>query len=102
MAMPAGRQSLDTLDVQPVSADSLLVLVTGRIILEGQENPLQFGQAFLLTAAAGGTPSVASEFFRFNYGETCWVCQAAHADSKTFEECRTTLICRVTFALVFM
>ena len=92
--------------LQPVTADSVIVMVTGRIILEGQENPLGFSQVrgaqqqrcgdptltlvpllqCFVVSAAGGSPFVSNEFFRFSYGvwirvgwPRCCCCTYGHA-----------------------
>ena len=47
--MPEGRHEVLTLDVAAVDATSQLVLVTGRILLAGESNPLNFSQMFYVS-----------------------------------------------------
>lgn len=61
--MPAGTHTLETLDVAPNGEAGLLVVVTGKITLEGERNPLPFVQVFELSADAAG-PYIAQEIFR--------------------------------------
>lgn len=64
---PSGKQEIITLDVQPVAAGAVAILVSGRITLEGEANALNFAQAFaVVNDPASGGPYVANEFFRFN------------------------------------
>ena len=65
--LPAGTQELTTLDVQPLTADSVVVMVTGKIVIEGEANALATAQAFVIVNA-GGAPFVSNQVFRFNYG----------------------------------
>ena len=65
--LPAGTQELTTLDAQPLAGDSVVVLVTGKIVLEGEANALATAQAFVVVNA-GGAPFVSNQVFRFNYG----------------------------------
>ena len=67
--MPTGRTSPETLDVVPLGATSLLVLVTGAIVIAGESNPLKFVQAFNLMPEPGtGKLYIANEFYQFLYG----------------------------------
>jgi hypothetical protein len=66
--LPTGTQEVASLDVQPVSADSVLVVVTGKIVIEGEANALATAQAFLVVNQPGAGPFVANQVFRFNYG----------------------------------
>jgi hypothetical protein len=67
--LPEGTQELATLDVQPITPDgaTVLVTITGRIVIAGESNALATAQAFVVVNA-GGAPYVAHQFFRFNYG----------------------------------
>jgi len=60
---------ITSLDAQPSSATvaSVLVLVTGQLIVDGSENPLQFSQVFHLMPE-GGSYFVQNDVFRLNYG----------------------------------
>ncbi|KAF9244233.1 nuclear transport factor 2 [Melanogaster broomeanus] len=58
-----------TLDVQPSSPTvaSILVSVTGQLIVDGSENPLSFSQVFQLIPD-GSSYYVLNDIFRLNYG----------------------------------
>ncbi|KAH7927063.1 nuclear transport factor 2 [Leucogyrophana mollusca] len=58
-----------TLDAQPSSPSvaSLLVIVTGLLLVDDSPNPLQFSQVFQLIPD-GGTYYVLNDIFRLNYG----------------------------------
>jgi hypothetical protein len=71
--LPPGTREIDSFDSTtcldaPVNGvgPAVLALVTGRIMLEGQSNPLHYMQIFLL-AVEGGAPSCVNEVFSFNY-----------------------------------
>lgn len=66
--MPSGKTTPATLDVVPIGSTSLLVLVTGAVVIAGEANPIQFVQAFNLMPEAGGALFIANEFFQFQYG----------------------------------
>ncbi|EJD46131.1 nuclear transport factor 2 [Auricularia subglabra TFB-10046 SS5] len=58
-----------TLDAQPSSPTqaSIIVLVTGLLIVDDSPNPLNFSQTFQLYPE-GGTYYVQNDIFRLNYG----------------------------------
>ncbi|KAF9009446.1 nuclear transport factor 2 [Cyathus striatus] len=58
-----------TIDAQPSSPTvaSLIVSVTGLLVVDGSENPLQFSQVFQLIPDAGSY-YVFNDIFRLNYG----------------------------------
>jgi len=74
--MPPGRHDIQTVDAAslidvgaaPVNGISaaLLVLVTGRIMLDGEANPLNFLQCFLVATEAGAN-YIANELFSLIY-----------------------------------
>jgi len=74
--LPEGTQELTTLDVQPLAADSVVVLVTGKIVIKGEANALATAQAFVIVNA-GGAPFVSNQVFRFNYGARSPACASA-------------------------
>ncbi|KIM49494.1 hypothetical protein M413DRAFT_438679 [Hebeloma cylindrosporum] len=63
------KHKVTTLDAQPSSpaVASLLVSVTGLLIVDDSENPLQFSQVFQLIPE-GGSYYVFNDIFRLNYG----------------------------------
>ena len=72
-SLPPGSREIDSLDSTacldaPVGGvgPAVVALVTGRILLEDQTNPLAYMQVFLL-AVEGGAPSCVNEIFSFNY-----------------------------------
>lgn len=64
---PVGSHAIETCDVVPIGAEYLFIMVTGKITLEGQENPLAFSHSLLLTFDATGL-YIANEIFKFVYG----------------------------------
>ncbi|KAF9036618.1 nuclear transport factor 2 [Panaeolus papilionaceus] len=62
------QHKITTLDAQPsVAEGSLLISVTGLLVVDGSENPLQFSQVFQLLPDAGSY-YVFNDIFRLNYG----------------------------------
>ncbi|KAF8738528.1 hypothetical protein AX14_011179 [Amanita brunnescens Koide BX004] len=63
------EHKVTTLDAQPSSPTtaSLIVSVTGLLLVDGGENPLQFSQVFHLIPE-GATYYVFNDIFRLNYG----------------------------------
>jgi hypothetical protein len=63
------QHKVTTLDAQPSnpSVSSLLVLVTGLLIVDDESNPMQFTQTFQLIPD-GGSYYVYNDVFRLNYG----------------------------------
>ncbi|TIC03618.1 nuclear transport factor 2 [Wallemia mellicola] len=59
----------DTIDAQPSSASvaSLMVLVTGQLIVDDSPNPIAFSQVFQLMPE-GGSYYVQNDVFRLVYG----------------------------------
>jgi len=63
------QHKVTTLDAQPSSPGvaSLIVSVTGLLVVDDSPNPLQFSQVFHLIPE-GGSYYVFNDIFRFNYG----------------------------------
>ncbi|EPQ58553.1 nuclear transport factor 2 [Gloeophyllum trabeum ATCC 11539] len=63
------QHKITTLDAQPSSPTiaSLIVSVTGLLLVDDGENPLQFSQVFQLIPE-GGSYYVLNDIFRLNYG----------------------------------
>ncbi|KZT20279.1 nuclear transport factor 2 [Neolentinus lepideus HHB14362 ss-1] len=63
------QHKITTLDAQPSSPSiaSLIVSVTGLLLVDDGENPLQFSQVFQLIPE-GGSYYVFNDIFRLNYG----------------------------------
>ncbi|PFH52459.1 hypothetical protein AMATHDRAFT_2183 [Amanita thiersii Skay4041] len=63
------EHKVTTLDAQPSSPTiaSLIVSVTGLLVVDGGENALQFSQTFQLIPD-GGSYYVLNDIFRLNYG----------------------------------
>lgn len=69
--LPPTKHELGTIDVQYVSPDKSVILcfVTGKMIIEGSENPLYFAQTFqLVSTGDDGGYYVHNDIFRFNLG----------------------------------
>jgi hypothetical protein len=67
--LPRGAHALETLDIVPVgpaggAPEGIVVMVTGKIVLEGQTNPLPFTQVFNLVPDAAGSIYIANELYR--------------------------------------
>ncbi|PWY99740.1 putative NTF2-nuclear transport factor [Testicularia cyperi] len=62
------KHQVGTLDVQPTGdGRSLVVLVTGALVVDDSPNPLQFTQVFTLNPD-GSSFYVFNDVFRLNYG----------------------------------
>ncbi|KAH9961065.1 hypothetical protein BC827DRAFT_1260578 [Russula dissimulans] len=70
-SLPFGKvlHKVTTLDAQPSSQSiaSLIVNVTGLLVVDDSPNPLQFSQVFQLIPE-GGSYYVLNDIFRLNYG----------------------------------
>jgi hypothetical protein len=66
-AMPKGKHSMDTFDSLQLAPNCVVVLVTGRMLLDGEANPIAFTQAFQLMVEPGQPPYVSNDIFAFNY-----------------------------------
>ncbi|PVG02821.1 nuclear transport factor 2 [Serendipita vermifera] len=62
----AVQHKITTLDAQPFPG-GICVLVTGLLVVDGSENPLNFSQMFSLLQD-GGSFYVYNDIFRLNYG----------------------------------
>lgn len=67
--LPRGKHELQTLDVVPVGKagappECIMVMVTGRITLEGQVNPMPFMQTFCIMPDAAGALYISNELYR--------------------------------------
>ncbi|SPO25357.1 probable NTF2 - nuclear transport factor [Ustilago trichophora] len=62
------KHQVDTRDAQPTGdGNSLVVLVTGMLIVDDSPNPLKFSQSFTLNPE-NGSFYVFNDIFRLNYG----------------------------------
>ncbi|AXA50992.1 nuclear transport factor [Malassezia restricta] len=62
------QHKVDTRDAQPTGdGNSLVVLVTGMLLVDDGQNPLKFSQLFTLVPE-GGSFYVFNDIFRLNYG----------------------------------
>ncbi|EMD34408.1 hypothetical protein CERSUDRAFT_86529 [Gelatoporia subvermispora B] len=62
------QHKVTTLDAQPsTNPGAIIVSVTGLLLVDGGENPLQFSQVFQLVPS-DGTYFVFNDIFRLNYG----------------------------------
>ncbi|KAF2819073.1 NTF2-like protein [Ophiobolus disseminans] len=61
----------DTTDVQPVGDDAIIIMVTGALIIQGEERPTGFSQTFHLKneidANGGSNWWIFNEIFRLNF-----------------------------------
>ena len=62
--------AIDTLDAQPSNPQGgLLIFVTGRLQVDGEQMPLRFSQTFQLIPSGGpGGYFIQNDIFRLNYG----------------------------------
>jgi hypothetical protein len=66
---PTAPFSLETLDAQPSNAEGgVIIFVTGKLMVEGEEMGLRFSQTFQLMPGQGGSYYVLNDIFRLNYG----------------------------------
>jgi len=62
------QHKVTTLDAQPSTNPAVIIVsVTGLLVVDGSENPLQFSQVFQLVPT-GGTYFIHNDIFRLNYG----------------------------------
>lgn len=61
------RFQLNTVDIHFLANSCSVAMVTGGLLLPGQENPLMFTRVFVLSYD-GGNPFIANDVFRLNYG----------------------------------
>lgn len=66
-SVPQVQHNLITLDVQPLTDNSTVVLVTGQVKIEDNEYPLAFAEAFVLVSDDSGM-WIANDIFKLNYG----------------------------------
>jgi hypothetical protein len=58
-----------TIDAQPgPQAGSILVMVTGQLLVDEEQNPQHFSQTFQLVPEGPGNFFVFNDVFRLNYG----------------------------------
>ncbi|EKM83103.1 hypothetical protein AGABI1DRAFT_125583 [Agaricus bisporus var. burnettii JB137-S8] len=56
-----------TTDMQPMENNNLIIVVTGLLVVDDSQNPLQFSQAFVLKQVEQSF-YVQNDVFRLNYG----------------------------------
>ncbi|RYP18805.1 hypothetical protein DL767_009756 [Monosporascus sp. MG133] len=61
------KHEVETRDAQPSINGGILVLVTGRLLVDGQERPMNFTQAFQLMPE-GGSYFVYNDIFKLVFG----------------------------------
>eukprot|EP01092_Planopodium_desertum_P011983 TRINITY_DN557_c0_g1_i2.p1 TRINITY_DN557_c0_g1~~TRINITY_DN557_c0_g1_i2.p1 ORF type:complete len:136 (+),score=32.91 TRINITY_DN557_c0_g1_i2:437-844(+) len=62
------KHSISKWDVQPLPGSGLLVVVTGKLLLDDSTNPLLFSEAFTLMPLPGGKSYfILNHIFRLNY-----------------------------------
>ncbi|KAH6842857.1 hypothetical protein B0I37DRAFT_330385 [Chaetomium sp. MPI-CAGE-AT-0009] len=62
------RHQVDTLDSQPTSNGGIIILVTGKLVVDESPNPLNYTQAFHLSQDPAGQWFVANDVFKLIYG----------------------------------
>jgi len=63
----ACQHKIDTCDAQPTMGGCILVMVSGQLVVDGEQHALKFSQVFHL-ANAEGSFFVLNDIFRLNYG----------------------------------
>ncbi|GIL61993.1 hypothetical protein Vafri_16324 [Volvox africanus] len=58
----------DTVDIQPSISGGILIFVTGKLMPEGEVQPLKFSQTFHLMPTPSNSFVVTNDLFRLNYG----------------------------------
>ncbi|PWN26120.1 putative nuclear transport factor NTF-2 [Jaminaea rosea] len=63
------KHQVSTRDCQPTGdGNSLVVAVTGQLLVDDQQQPLNFSQTFILNPDGAGSYYVFNDLFRLNYG----------------------------------
>ena len=62
------KHKVSTLDAQPGSNDSVLVLVTGQLLVDEEQRPMNYVQTFQLVKEASGNYFVFNDIFKLVYG----------------------------------
>jgi len=61
------QHQVSTLDSQPTPSGGIICFVTGKLIVDGDANPLMFGQTFQLMPTPQGSWYIHNDLFRLNY-----------------------------------
>ncbi|KAI5293985.1 Nuclear transport factor 2 [Ascosphaera acerosa] len=69
-SLPFARvaHKVSTLDAQPTQNGGILVLVTGALLVDAEERPMNYTQSFLLLPDGAGSYFVYNDVFRLVYG----------------------------------
>ncbi|KAI5295928.1 Nuclear transport factor 2 [Ascosphaera acerosa] len=69
-SLPFSRvaHKVSTLDAQPTQNGGILVLVTGALLVDAEERPMNYTQSFLLLPDGAGSYFVYNDVFRLVYG----------------------------------
>ncbi|KAF4781343.1 nuclear transport factor 2 [Colletotrichum scovillei] len=63
------KHQVSTLDAQPTTDNGIIILVTGQLLVDEEQRPMNYTQAFqLLHDAATGTYFVYNDIFKLVYG----------------------------------
>ncbi|KKA27770.1 hypothetical protein TD95_004445, partial [Thielaviopsis punctulata] len=62
------KHAVSTLDAQPTVQDGVLVLVTGQLLVDEEQRPMNYTQTFQLMKDATGNYFVFNDIFKLVYG----------------------------------
>ncbi|KAL5606288.1 hypothetical protein BROUX41_002703 [Berkeleyomyces rouxiae] len=62
------KHVVSTLDAQPTVQDGVLVMVTGQLLVDEEQRPMNYTQTFQLMKDASGTYFVFNDIFKLVYG----------------------------------
>jgi hypothetical protein len=62
------QHKTETLDAQPTSSGGIIILVTGKLLVDEEQNILNYTQAFHLSQDPAGAWFVANDVFKLIYG----------------------------------
>ncbi|KAI0021771.1 nuclear transport factor 2 [Xylariomycetidae sp. FL0641] len=63
------RHQLSTLDAQPgLAPNTIMALVTGQLLVDQEQRPMNFSQAFLIAVDEKGEPYIHNDIFKLIFG----------------------------------
>ncbi|KAF8867151.1 nuclear transport factor 2 [Acephala macrosclerotiorum] len=62
------KHAVSTLDAQPSPNDGIMILVTGALLVDAEERPMNYTQAFQLLPDGAGSFFIFNDIFKLVYG----------------------------------
>ncbi|KAE8444221.1 Nuclear transport factor 2 [Mollisiaceae sp. DMI_Dod_QoI] len=62
------KHAVSTLDAQPSPGDGILILVTGALLVDAEERPMNYTQTFQLLPDGAGSFFIYNDIFKLVYG----------------------------------